>query len=70
MVSEAQKEANKRYRAKNYEKIKAINNKSNRKSYHKCKDKFTAKSKANYIKNKNYRDVDNMGKTLNTLFET
>ena len=69
MTSPAQREANKRYRQKNYEKIKAINNKSNRKSYDECKDKFKAKSKANYLKNRNYKNVQNMGKTLNSLFE-
>tara|TARA_Y100000385_G_C13054692_1_gene621409 strand:- start:65 stop:277 length:213 start_codon:yes stop_codon:yes gene_type:complete len=69
MTSPAQREANKRYRQKNYEKIKAINNKSNRKSYDKCKDKFKAKSKANYLKNRNYKNVQNMGKTLNSLFD-
>jgi len=69
MTTPAQREANKRYRQKNYEKIKAINNKSNRKSYDECKDKFKAKSKANYLKNRNYKNVQNMGKTLNSLFE-
>jgi len=69
MTSPAQREANKRYRQKNYEKIKAINNKSNRKSYDECKDKFKAKSKANYLKNRNYKNVQNMGKTLNSLFD-
>jgi hypothetical protein len=69
MTTPAQREANKRYRQKNYEKIKAINNKSNRKSYDECKDKFKAKSKANYLKNRNYKNVQNMGKTLNSLFD-
>jgi hypothetical protein len=69
MTTPAQREANKRYRQKNYEKIKAINNKSNRKSYDACKDKFKAKSKANYLKNRNYKNVQNMGKTLNSLFD-
>ena len=69
MTTPAQREANKRYRQKNYEKIKAINNKSNRKSYDECKDKFKAKSKANYLKNRNYTNVQNMGKSLNSLFE-
>jgi hypothetical protein len=69
MTTPSQREANKRYRQKNYEKIKAINNKSNRKSYDECKDKFKAKSKANYLKNRNYKNVQNMGKTLNSLFD-
>ena len=69
MTTPSQREANKRYRQKNYEKIKAINNKSNRKSYDNCKDKFKAKSKANYLKNRNYKNVQNMGKTLNSLFD-
>ena len=69
MTTPAQREANKRYRQKNYEKIKAINNKSNRKSYDECKDKFKDKSKANYLKNRNYKNVQNMGKTLNSLFD-
>ena len=34
MVSEAQKQANKRWRARNYERCKAINAKSNLKRYH------------------------------------
>ena len=55
MTTPAQREANKRYRQKNYEKIKAINNKSNRKSYDECKDKFKAKSKANYLKYQIYK---------------
>lgn len=70
MVSQAQKEANKRYRQKNYDKVKLINNKSNQKSYDKCKDKFLVKSKLNYHKNRNYINIDNtIYKSLNTLFE-
>lgn len=69
MPTQAQREANKRYRQKNYEKIKAINNKSNRKAYQISDVKFKAKAKANYLKNRNYRDIENMGKTLTALFD-
>jgi hypothetical protein len=69
MPTQAQREANKRYRQKNYEKIKAINNKSNRKTYAISKDKYRIKAQKNYEKTKNYRDVENMGKTLYTLFD-
>lgn len=69
MVTPAQREANKRYREKNYAKVKLINNKSNRKSYNESKDKYRTKAKAHYIQTRNYRNVENMGKTLNSLFD-
>ena len=69
MPTQAQREANKRYRQKNYEKIKLINNKSNRKTYAISKDKYRIKAQENYIKTRNYRDIENMGKTLTALFD-
>jgi N12 class adenine-specific DNA methylase len=69
MTTPAQREANIRYRAKNYEKIKLINNKSNRKAYDNTKEKFKVKARASYIKRRNYIDIENMGKSLNLLFE-
>jgi hypothetical protein len=70
MTTPAQREANKRYRQKNYEKIKLINNKSNRKAYGNTKEKFKVKARASYIKRRNYMNIDNMGKSLNLLFES
>tara|TARA_B110000967_G_C18814517_1_gene525405 strand:+ start:815 stop:1027 length:213 start_codon:yes stop_codon:yes gene_type:complete len=69
MVTPAQREANKRYRAKNYERVKLINNKSNRKSYNESKDKFKTKARVHYLLTRNYRNIDNMGKSLNKLFD-
>lgn len=70
MTTPSQREANKRYRQKNYEKIKLINNKSNRKAYENTKEKFKVKARASYIKRRNYMNIDNMGKSLNLLFES
>ena len=70
MTTPSQREANKRYRQKNYEKIKLINNKSNRKVYENTKEKFKVKARASYIKRRNYMNIDNMGKSLNLLFES
>ena len=68
MTSEAQKAANKRYRAKNYAKCIAINARSNRKTYSEDKKPQLTRSKAYYHKNRNYRDISNMGNILNNLF--
>jgi hypothetical protein len=72
MVSEAQKQANKRWRARNYERCKAINAKSNLKRYHENDAKRLLKNiylKDHYKRTRNYRDVDNMAVSFKYLFK-
>ena len=69
MPTEAQREANKRYRAKNYARVKQINAKSNRKMYKQDVPRHLARAKEHYQNNRNYKgDISNMGKVLTALF--
>lgn len=69
MVTEAQREANKRYRIKNKERCNAINAKACRKIYAQNPEAHRQKAKTHYQNNRNYKgDITNMGKVLNALF--
>ena len=69
MTTEAQREANKRYRAKNYDRVKQINAKSNRKMYRQNVPRHLERAKEHYQNNRNYKgDISNMGKVLTALF--
>ena len=72
MTSEAQKAANKRYRAKNYARCLEINLKSTKKCYSENDDIRKSRllyAKKRYNANRNYWDVSNMGSTLKKLFQ-
>ena len=62
MPTQAQRDANKRYRLNNYVKCKSINAKSNRKQY------SAAKRSQRYALSRNYLDVDNAVMHIRTLF--
>tara|TARA_R110001606_G_C15392647_1_gene651768 strand:+ start:1798 stop:2013 length:216 start_codon:yes stop_codon:yes gene_type:complete len=68
MVSEKQKEANKKYREKNRQRVNDINRKSNKKRYEENEDIRINKS-VYYFNNRNARDAENLGKAINILFE-
>ena len=68
MVSEKQKEANKKYREKNRQRVNDINRKSNKKRYEENEDIRINKS-IYYFNNRNNRDAENLGKAINILFE-
>ena len=61
-------EAQKRYREKNYAKVKQINAKSNKKRYHENDENKEKKSQYYYM-NRNYRGIDNVGSQLKLLFQ-
>jgi hypothetical protein len=72
MTSPAQRLANKRYRARNYERCKTINAQSNLKRYHEDETKRTLKhvyQKEHYKRNRNYRDISNMAVSFKLLFK-
>ena len=70
MVTEAQREANKRYRLKNKERCNAINAKAFRKIYAKSPETHRQRAKTHYQNNRNYKgDITNMGKVLTALFD-
>jgi hypothetical protein len=72
MPSESQKRANKRYRDKNYERVKSINRKSNAKQYLQMdtakKSLTLSYHREQYQKTRNYRAVDNMAVSFKNLF--
>ena len=70
MRSEALKEAQKRYKARNWEKVNAINARAVNKKYHtdkKYNQYHKEQSKINYLKRKNY--IDDPIKSIRLLFK-
>tara|TARA_Y100000114_G_scaffold56344_1_gene51596 strand:- start:1938 stop:2213 length:276 start_codon:yes stop_codon:yes gene_type:complete len=64
---EKRKLAQKRYRQKNYERCLEINRNSNRNRYNQI-DNIKEHKKEYYLANRNYRNLDTIGKSLNLLF--
>ena len=64
---ETQKIAQKKYREKNYERCLEINRLSNRKRYNEETD-IKEKKKQYYLANRNYKNLNTMGTSLNLLF--
>ena len=59
--------AQQRYREKNYERCLEINRNSNRNRYNQI-DNIKEHKKEYYLANRNYRNLDTIGKSLNLLF--
>jgi len=64
---QAQKIAQLKYRKKNYERCLEINRLSNRKRYNEETD-IKYKKRQYYLANRNYRNLDTLGNSLNLLF--
>ena len=64
---EKQKLSQLKYRQKNYERCLEINRLSNRKRYNEETD-IKEKKKTYYLANRNYRNLNSMGTSLNMLF--
>lgn len=59
--------AQQKYRQKNYERCLEINRNSNRNRYNQI-DVIKEHKKAYYLANRNYRNLDTLGNSLNILF--
>ena len=64
---ESQKIAQLKYRKKNYERCLELNRLSNRKRYNEETD-IKHKKRQYYLANRNYRNLDTLGNSLNLLF--
>lgn len=62
-----QKIAQRKYRERNYERCLEINRNSNRKRYNEETD-IKEKKKQYYLANRNYKNLDTLGNSLNILF--
>ena len=64
---EKRKLSQQKYRQKNYERCLEINRNSNRNRYNQI-DNIKEHKKEYYLANRNYRNLDTLGKSLNLLF--
>lgn len=64
---EKQKIAQNKYREKNYQRCLELNRISNRKRYNEM-DNIKEKKKQYYLANRNYRNLDTIGKSISKLF--
>ena len=70
MTTQAQRDANRRYRMRNKERCNAINAKAYRTIYAKNPEAQRQRARTHYQNNRNYKgDISNMGKVLYRLFE-